>query len=151
MRTSSKSLAGMIAAAGLILSGTTSGARAQTTETPMHGQHGQMAGPMMEECKAMMTAHQQMKSEMESAQAKLDALVEEMNAAGGDAKIEAMAKVVTELASQRKSMMSRMMTMQPQMMQHMMGHMRTAVKEGSEKGMECPMMKEMGEKGPSNR
>jgi hypothetical protein len=33
----------------------------------------------------------------------------------------------------------------------MMGHMTMAMKEGSEKSMECPMMKEMDEKGPASR
>ena len=117
-----------------------------------HGGRAQeaMAGSMMEECRTMMSSHRQMKSDMEAAQAKLDALVAEMNAAEGDAKTAAMADVITELASQRKSTMSRMMDMEPRMMQHMMGHMRTGMKEGAERGMECPMMKEMGDKNPSS-
>ena len=137
-----------VAAAALIVFGTFSVARAQTQEQSAHARHGQM-GAMMDECKTMMSTREQMKSEMESAQAKLDTLVESMNDAEGDAKLEAMAEVVAALAEQRKSMMSTMMTMQPKMMQHMMRHMRMAMTEGAESAMACPMMKEMGEKGPS--
>ena len=141
MHSISKSLAG-VAAAGLIVFAAFNVARAQTgtQDKPAHGRHGQMGGAMMEDCKAMMAARQEMKSRMQSADAKLEALVEEMSAAEGDAKVEAMAKVVAELAGQRKSMMSQMMAMQPQMMMHM----RMAMKEGGDDAMECPMMKEMG-------
>jgi hypothetical protein len=140
---------------GLIVFGTLSLARAQTETQgkPAHSGHGQMGGTMMEECKAMMSSREEMKSEMDSAQAKLDALVEQMNVAQGDAKMETMVDVVTELASQRKSMMSKMMGMQPQMMHHMMRHMKMTMEEGAGSAMECPMMKEREahEKGPSNQ
>lgn len=142
-----------VSIAALLVLGTFGLARAQTEAQGQaaHGSHGQM-GAMMDECKTMMSAREQMKSEMESAQAELDTLVESMNDAEGDAKVAAMAEVVAALASQRKSMMSTMMTMQPQMMQHMMRHMRMAMEEGGETSMACPMMKEMGdhEKGPSS-
>jgi hypothetical protein len=140
---------------GLIVFGTLSLARAQTETQgkPAHSRHGQMGGTMMEECKAMMSSREEMKSEMGSAQAKLDALVEQMNVAEGDAKMEAMAEVITALAAQRKSMMSKMMGIQPQMMHHTMRHMRMSMEEGAGSAMECPMMKEMEaqEKDPSSQ
>jgi len=63
----------------------------------------------------MMKMHEQMMAEMKAADAKLDALVKEMNAAG-DAKINAMAAVVTELVRQQKSMHAHMGQMHEQMM-----------------------------------
>jgi hypothetical protein len=64
----------------------------------------------------MMKMHEQMMAEMEAADAKLDALVMAMNAAVGDAKVNAMASIVNELVRQHKAMHGRM----GQMHQHMM-------------------------------
>jgi hypothetical protein len=64
----------------------------------------------------MMKMHEQMMAEMKSADARLDALLKEMNAASGDAKVTAMAAVVNELVSQHKSMHGRMGEMHQQMM-----------------------------------
>ena len=52
----------------------------------------------------MMKMHEQMMAEMKAADARLDALVKDMNAATGDAKVNAVAAVVTELVRQQKSM-----------------------------------------------
>jgi hypothetical protein len=65
----------------------------------------------------MMKMHEQMMAEMKAADARLDMLVKEMNAASGNAKVTAMAAVVTELVAQHKSMHERM----GQMHQGMMG------------------------------
>jgi hypothetical protein len=92
---------------------------------------------MMEGCQEMMAAHQAMKTEMASMDARLDSLVAAMNAAAGDAKAEATAAVVNELVAQRKVMRDRMMAMGPRMMRHSMHH-------GGPGGMkpmaDCPMM-----------
>jgi vancomycin resistance protein YoaR len=64
----------------------------------------------------MMKMHEQMMAEMKAADAKLDALVKEMNAASGDAKVNATAAVVTELVRQQKSMHAHMGQMHQQMM-----------------------------------
>lgn len=64
----------------------------------------------------MMKMHEQMIAEMKAADAKLDALVKEMNAASGDTKVNAVAAVVTELVRQHKSMHERMGQMHQQMM-----------------------------------
>jgi hypothetical protein len=45
----------------------------------------------------MMKLHEQMMAEMKAADSRLDALVKDMNAATGDAKVNAVAAVVTEL------------------------------------------------------
>jgi hypothetical protein len=65
----------------------------------------------------MMKMHEQMMAEMKANDAKLDALVKDMNAATGDAKVNAMATVVNELVRQHRAMHGRM----GQMHQHMMG------------------------------
>ena len=52
----------------------------------------------------------------EGNRAKLDALVKEMNTASGNAKVDAIAAVVTELVRQQKTMHERMGQMHEQMM-----------------------------------
>lgn len=123
-------------------------ARAQTQpgSKTMESNDQRMSG-MMDECKSMMSAREQRKNEMEDAQAKLDALVKEMHAADGDAKLKVMEKVVTELVSRRKSMMSEMMLMEPRMMQHLMRHTKTAMQDDDAAGMACPMMRSIGASG----
>jgi ABC-type glycerol-3-phosphate transport system substrate-binding protein len=64
----------------------------------------------------MMKMHEQMMAEMKAADSRLDALVKEMNAATGDAKVNAVAAVVTELVRQQRSMHDRMGQMHQQMM-----------------------------------
>ncbi len=64
----------------------------------------------------MMKMHEQMMAEMKAADSKLDALVKEMNAATGDAKVNAVATVVAELVRQHRSMHERMGQMHQQMM-----------------------------------
>jgi hypothetical protein len=64
----------------------------------------------------MMKMHEQMLAQMKAGDAKLDALVKDMNAATGDAKVAAIAAVVTELAAQNKSMHQHMGEMHQQMM-----------------------------------
>ena len=64
----------------------------------------------------MMKMHEQMMAEMKAGNAKLDALVKDMNAARGDAKIDAVAAVVNELVGQHKAMHERMGQMHEQMM-----------------------------------
>ena len=64
----------------------------------------------------MMKMHQQMMADMKAGDAKLDALVEDMNAADGDAKVNAIAAVVSELVRQRKAMHAHMGQMHEQMM-----------------------------------
>ena len=63
-----------------------------------------------------MKMHEQMMAEMKAGNAKLDALVKDMNAARGDAKINAVAAVVNELVGQHKAMHERMGQMHEQMM-----------------------------------
>ncbi|HYT66254.1 MAG TPA: hypothetical protein VEL51_07555 [Vicinamibacterales bacterium] len=64
----------------------------------------------------MMKMHEQMMAEMNAADRKFDALVKDMNAAKGDAKVNAIAAVVSELVRQQKSMHDQMGQMHQQMM-----------------------------------
>ncbi|MBI2189038.1 MAG: hypothetical protein HYU37_18220 [Acidobacteria bacterium] len=64
----------------------------------------------------MMKMPERMMAEMKAADSKLDALVRDMNAATGNAKVDATAAVVTELVRQNRSMHERMGQMHQQMM-----------------------------------
>jgi vancomycin resistance protein YoaR len=64
----------------------------------------------------MMKMHEQMMAEMKAADGRLDSLVKEMNAASGEAKVNAVAVVVTELVGQQKAMHEHMRQMHQQMM-----------------------------------
>lgn len=105
-------------------------------------QAGPADGGMMQGCRMMMEKYQSMQGEMAAMDARIDKLVADMNAASGDAKLQAMAALLTEIVGQRKAMRSTMMEMQPGMMQHMMGHMGAGF--GPMDSMKaCPMMKAM--------
>ncbi len=64
----------------------------------------------------MMKMHEQMMAEMKANRAQLDALTKEMNSASGNAKVDAIAAVVTELVRQQNTMHERMGQMHEQMM-----------------------------------
>ena len=64
----------------------------------------------------MMKMHEEMMAGMKADDAKLDALLKDMNAAAGNAKVNAVAAVVTELARQQTIMHGHMSQMHQQMM-----------------------------------
>ena len=78
----------------------------------------------------MMKMHEQMMAEMKGNRARLDAMVQQMNSASGNAKVDAIAVVVTELVRQQNTMYERMGQMHEHMMsgrgmmggRNMMGH-----------------------------
>ena len=113
---------------------------------PKAGQTGMMSGNMADHCKQMMSMHNQMMADMKAMDATLDQKVAAMNAAKGNAKVDAMAAVINEMASQRKQMMSRMSGTQDQMMAHMGEHMAQPGTPAMRQSMaQCPMMKGMGQ------
>jgi hypothetical protein len=63
--------------------------------------------------------HGQMLADMKEQDAKIDALVAKMNAAKGNAKVDAIAELLTAMVQQRRSMEARMMQMHEQMMNRM--------------------------------
>jgi hypothetical protein len=93
-------------ASGMTTSSPTAARAAQ--QTP-----GQQPQSNMQEMTKM---HEQMMAEMKAGEAKLDALVKEMNSATGAAKTDAIAAVVNELVRQHTSMHGRMGQMHEQMM-----------------------------------
>lgn len=103
--------------------------RQQTREKP--------SADMSEKCKAMMAQHEKMMAEMKAADQRLDDLVAKMNAASGQAKVDATAATVTEIVAQRRTMRDRMMDMH----QSMMGHMGEHMQAGPQSMAMCPMMK----------
>ena len=88
------------------------------------------------DCKAMMTKMQKHRDGMKQMDDKLKADLEAMKKASGEAKVEAMAEVVTTLAQQRIQMHERMMSMDEDSSRHTMGHMQ----QGRAGMADCPMM-----------
>ncbi len=129
-----------IAASAVVL-GLVAGAQAQMQ---MHRQPppAKPAADMSAGCKAMMAEQEKMMADTKAADARLDALVTQMNAASGQAKADAAAAAVTEIVAQRKMMRDGMMGMHKGMMGHMMEHMQS----GSQSMAMCPMMKKDGMK-----
>lgn len=125
------------------------GVLAQQSQTksgkqPESAQTGSMSGKMADRCQQMMSMHNQMMADMKAMDASLDQKVSAMNAAKGNAKVDAMAAVINEMASQRKQMMSKMSGMRDQMMAHMGEHMSQAGGAAMRQSMaDCPMMKNM--------
>ena len=109
-------------------------------------QSGMMSGNMGDHCKQMMTMHNQMMADMKAMDAGLDQKVTAMNAAKGNAKVDAMAAVINEMATQRKQMMAKTASMRDQMMAHMGEHMAQSDGPAMRQSMaQCPMMKSMKE------
>jgi hypothetical protein len=74
-----------------------------TVSGAQHGGRTQAAG--------MMSDQQKMMAEMQASSMKLDDLVKKMNAATGQAKVDDLAGIVTELVAQHRGMHEKMMTM----------------------------------------
>jgi YHS domain-containing protein len=83
-----------------------------------------------------MQMHQKMMAEMSSMGQKLDSLVAQMNAAQGQAKVDAIAAVINEMNNDRK-----------QMMEHMAGMMRSGGMMGGMMGGEGHSGMTMGTSG----
>lgn len=115
------------------------------TQEPQHQHQQTPATPpadMAARCKAVMAEHEKMMAELKAADQRLDDLVTKMNAASGEAKVDATAATVTEMVTQRQTMRDRMMTMHGNLMGHMMEHMQA----GPQSMAMCPMMKMGGMK-----
>jgi len=92
----------------------------------------------------MMQMHQKMMADMKAMDDRLNTLASAMTAATGQAKVDAMAELVTVMVQQRTMMRDGMMRMQGQMMGHMMQHMAMGTSpEAHEMMAACPMMKMM--------
>jgi hypothetical protein len=118
------------------------GAQAQEPQHQYEQTPAKPSADMSAKCKAMMAEHEKMMAEIKTSDQRLDDLVTKMNAASGQAKVEATAAAVTEIVSQRKTMRERMMQLQQCMRSHMGEHMQA----GPQSMAMCPMMKMGGMK-----
>ena len=100
----------------MVLAGTTAAALAQEPATAEHD-HAAAAAPAATGC-AMMAQHKETMAAMSVADQRLAELVARMNAAKGEAKVNAIAAVVSEIAAQR----AQMTKMQGAMMEKMSAH-----------------------------
>jgi hypothetical protein len=91
----------------LALTMATGGAQASATADPQH-QHGAPAASA-----DPMALHQKLMAEMRANSARLDELVARMNAASGEAKMTAMAEILTALVKERETMHTALMAMFP--------------------------------------
>jgi hypothetical protein len=92
-------------------------------EAAQGGQGAQETAQQQPRMQDMMKMHEQMMADMKAGDAKLDALVKNMNAASGEARVTAIAAVVNELVQQHKAMHGRMGQMHQQMMMGGRGRM----------------------------
>jgi hypothetical protein len=112
-------------------------AQAAPPATPTQGRE------VMEKCRQMMAQQDEtmkrmqarMNTSSEAGDKKLEALLAEVNKASGNDKIEALTKVVAEIAAQRKAMQVQMMQMHQEMMSNMMERMQNSAA--------CPMIQGM--------
>jgi hypothetical protein len=134
-------IATTVAAGLFLLPGSAGNALLHSAQQHQHAQEQQHAHgrDMDEACREMMAHHQEMMEQMTQMDGRLDQLVADMNAAQGQARVDAIAAVVSEMVVQRRTMRDRMMTMHQRMMGHMMEHMG----EGHDSMSACPMMKMM--------
>ena len=116
MTTRSSFAVGVIAVAFVVGTATFDGPIATASQHAPAAQIGERLTPNMQ---GTMKMHEQMMAEMKANDARLDALVKDMNGATGDARTTAVIAVVNELARQHKAMHDQM----GEMHQHMMGAM----------------------------
>ncbi len=92
-------------------------AQAPATEQQHEQRTAQSQTPPSGQNQQMMQMHEKMMAEMTAMDQKLDALVQQMNTAQGQAKVDAMGAVINEMVNQRKQMEQHMSSMMG-----MMGH-----------------------------
>lgn len=106
-------------------------------------------GAMMQRCDAMMAQADQVMEKIDKMQESLDGEVAAMNAAQGQNKIDAMAKVINTMVDQRKEIRQMLTKLHHGMMFHMMAHrdmcrMHHMGMRSGMKGMKMgPMVKKM--------
>ena len=125
---------GTVALTAVLIAGPAAANRGQTQDQHQHDavpQTPDQAAPQPSDQvghDAMMQRHQQMRAEMQAADAELQSLVQQMQQATGGAKIAVMETLLTRLVAQRAQMHARMAemheSMMSQMMQQHMGNMR---------------------------
>ncbi len=110
---------------------------AQVPATTQH-EHGASQAPAPNQSQQqLMQMHQKMMADMAAMDQKLDGLVTQMNAAQGQAKVDAMAAVISEMINQQKQMREHMASMMGQggMIGGMMGGRGPGMMMGTSGGM----------------
>ncbi len=136
--------AALIVVAALAAEGLGAG-RAAAQSTPPAGPPGMAMTP-----EHMAAMHKQMMADHAAADARLRPLVDRMNAAKGDARVDAMAAVVAALVSERATMRGHMDHLAQMMTPEMMGTMMSGMtSEMRQMAAQCPMMKGMAQPSPA--
>ena len=100
-------LAGVTLAAAVVLFGAAGGAAAAPQQDDMKARHGEMKGRHDD----MMAHHEDMMARMAGLDARITQLTQEMNSSTGDARIDAMARLLTTVVEQNQTMRSGMVEM----------------------------------------
>ena len=88
------------------------GSAAQAPQNPPQSQAAvTLPADMAAKCQAIMAGHEAMMAGMKVADERIDRLVATLAAASGQAKVDAMAAVVTEIVAQQRAMRDEMMCM----------------------------------------
>jgi len=101
------------------------------------------AGQMKNHCTNMMEEKKKLAADVKSQDAELTELVAKMNGTPANNQMNQMAAVITRIVQQQVAMDQRKAKMEDEMMAHMMQHMQM----GKDAMAQCPMMKDMDDKG----
>ena len=97
----------------------------------------------------MTSMREKMMADRKAATARLQPLIDTMNAAKGEARVDAIAALLTELVHQRSAQMDQMSgMMMPDGMMGMMMQMQAMSGDVRKLAAECPMMKGAGDTAP---
>jgi hypothetical protein len=107
----------------------------EASQQPAPATQGQAVSDM-KGCQEAMARHEAMMKDLRAVAARLQDQVKAMHAAQGQARVDAIARVVTTMAEQSGRMNQDMMAMHEQMMSHMMSNGG----RGSAAMRPCPMM-----------
>lgn len=111
------------------------GAIAMAAQTQQSQAGQQSMPPNMAQCQQMAGQRAEMVQRMEAMEKKINDLVVEMNQSKGDRRIEAMAKIITEMATQHKDMRQAMMQANEGMTSAAMCQMMQGMTQGMMQGM----------------
>ncbi len=100
-------MAGMTLAAAVVLFGAGGTAAAAPQQDDMKARHGEMKGRH----EAMMARHEDMMARMAGLDVRIQLLTKEMKSSAGDARIDAMATLLTAVVEQNQAMRSAMTEM----------------------------------------
>jgi len=143
------------AMAGLVFAGVLTMSTPAAANARQHDQHGDATGQAAPAPRdnadsqsarhRMVEMHRHMMAEHKAADAAVQSLIETMNAATGEAKIDAMAAVIVELARQRTMMHNHM-----EHMTHMVGDLPGDHEKPARECAGCPKIKSDAPRSPKH-